>query len=183
MGVAMSQFTQLWSRLFGQEEMKLLILGLDNAGKTTMLYKITMGEAVDTAPTVGSNTEVFEYKNLKFVLWDIGGQTSLRQSWSQYFTAARAVVLVIDSCDAGRLSLAKEELHKMCADESLKDALLLVFANKQDVRGCLTPARISEGLKLTDLRDRQWHIMACSALTGQGLFEGLDWLASRLERR
>ncbi|KAF8708048.1 small GTPase superfamily Arf family, partial [Rhizoctonia solani] len=112
-----------------------------------------MGEAVDTAPTVGSNTEVFEYKNLKFVLWDIGGQTSLRQSWSQYFTAARAVILVIDSCDAGRLSLAKEELHKMCADESLKDALLLVFANKQDVRGCLTPARISEELKLTDLRD------------------------------
>ncbi|CAE6509870.1 unnamed protein product [Rhizoctonia solani] len=180
---AMSQFTQLWSRLFGQEEMKLLILGLDNAGKTTMLYKITMGEAVDTAPTVGSNTEVFEYKNLKFVLWDIGGQTSLRQSWSQYFTAARAVILVIDSCDAGRLSLAQEELHQMCADESLKDALLLVFANKQDVRGCLTPARISEELKLTDLRDRQWHIMACSALTGQGLFEGLDWLASRLERR
>lgn len=94
-----------------------------------------MGEAVDTAPTVGSNTEashspsiplsqarltrhqVFEYKNLKFVLWDIGGQSSLRQSWSQYFTAARAVILVIDSCDAGRLSLAKEELHKMCADE------------------------------------------------------------------
>ncbi|CAE6359617.1 unnamed protein product [Rhizoctonia solani] len=183
MGAAISQFTQVWSRLFGQEEMKLLILGLDNAGKTTMLYKITMGEAVDTAPTVGSNTEVFEYKNLKFVLWDIGGQTSLRQSWSQYFTAARAVILVIDSCDAGRLSLAKEELHKMCADESLKNALLLVFANKQDVRGCLTPARISEELKLTDLRDRQWHIMACSALTGQGLFEGLDWLASRLERR
>ncbi|QRV76643.1 ADP-ribosylation factor family [Ceratobasidium sp. AG-Ba] len=179
----MSHFTQLWARLFGQEEMKLLILGLDNAGKTTMLYKITMGEAVDTAPTVGSNTEVFEYKNLKFVLWDIGGQSSLRQSWSQYFTAARAVILVVDSCDAGRLSLAKEELHKMCADESLKDALLLVFANKQDVRGCLTAARISEELRLTDLRDREYIEMACSALTGQGLFEGLDWLASRLEKR
>ncbi|KAG8744845.1 dihydroorotate dehydrogenase [Ceratobasidium sp. 414] len=176
------------------EEMKLLILGLDNAGKTTMLYKITMGEAVDTAPTVGSNTEVFEYKNLKFVLWDIGGQSSLRQSWSQYFTAARAVILVVDSCDAGRLSLAKEELHKMCADESLKGALLLVFANKQDVRGCLTAARISEELRLTDLRDHGMLRVDRSRVSSvvesrqnaniqTSLFEGLDWLASRLEKR
>ncbi|KAG8930311.1 hypothetical protein FRC02_004353 [Tulasnella sp. 418] len=110
-------FSQLWSRLFGKEELKLLILGLDNAGKTTILYKVTMGEAVETAPTVGSNHEVFEYKNLRFALWDIGGQTAIRASWPQYFASARAVILVIDSTDTQRLELNKEELHRICADE------------------------------------------------------------------
>ncbi|KAG8969809.1 hypothetical protein FRC03_000635 [Tulasnella sp. 419] len=157
MGIA---FSQLWSRLFGKEELKLLILGLDNAGKTTILYKVTMGEAVETAPTVGSNHEVFEYKNLRFALWDIGGQTAIRASWPQYFASARAVILVIDSTDTQRLELNKEELHRICADERLKDSLLLVLANKQDIPGCMTPARISEGLRLTELRDRQWQIVS-----------------------
>ncbi|KAG8896732.1 hypothetical protein FRB99_008687 [Tulasnella sp. 403] len=172
MGVA---FSQLWARLFGKEEQKLLILGLDNAGKTTILYKITMGQAVETAPTVGSNHEVssnqrrtpflllntilfdeqiFEYKNLKFALWDIGGQTSIRASWPEYFTSAKAVILVVDSTDYARLSLSKEELHRMCEHDALKGAILLVLANKQDLPGCMTAARISEGLKLTELRDR-----------------------------
>lgn len=173
-------FSQLWSRLFGNEELKLLILGLDNAGKTTILYKVTMGEVVETAPTVGSNQEVFEYKNLKFILWDIGGQTAIRASWSEYFKSARAVILVVDSTDYARLELAKQELHRICADEALSKAILLVLANKQDLEGSMTAARISEGLKLTELRDREWQIMACSAITGNGLFEGFDWLATRL---
>jgi len=179
MGVA---FSQLWAKLFGKEELKLLILGLDNAGKTTILYKITMGEVVETAPTVGSNQEVFEYKNLKFALWDIGGQTSIRASWPEYFSSAKAVILVVDSTDYQRLEVSKEELHRICADEALKDSLLLVLANKQDLTGCMTAARISEGLRLTELRDRQWQIMACSALTGQGLSEGFDWLVTRLAK-
>ncbi|KDQ17604.1 hypothetical protein BOTBODRAFT_29781 [Botryobasidium botryosum FD-172 SS1] len=180
MGVALSL---LWTRFFGKEEMKLLILGLDNAGKTTILYRITMGQAVETAPTVGSNREIFEYRNLKFMLWDVGGQSSIRTSWPQYFTSARAVILVVDSCDTARLGLSRDELHRICADEALKDALLLVFANKQDVKGCMTVAQISEGLKLTNLRDRQWQIVACSALTGTGLYDGLDWLTTRLAKQ
>lgn len=104
MGVA---FSSLWNSLFGQKELKICILGYvlrilrqtgqcrcvgaADTGKTTLMYKMTLGAVVATAPTIGSNTETFEYKNLKFVLWDVGGQTSLRTSWAQYLTATQAV--------------------------------------------------------------------------------------------
>ncbi|OAV97203.1 hypothetical protein, variant [Puccinia triticina 1-1 BBBD Race 1] len=177
----------LWSRLFGKEEMKLVILGLDNAGKSTILYKITMGEVVSTAPTVGANQELFEYKNLKIRMWDLGGQTSLRTSWSSYYGQAKALIMVVDSTDRARLNLAKEELHRVATDPELSaqsgadGACLLIFANKQDVKGCMTPAQVSEGLALTELRDRQWQIVACSALTGKGLMDGMDWIANQLK--
>lgn len=114
MGVA---FSSLWNSLFGQKELKICILGLDNAGKTTLMYKMTLGSVVATAPTIGSNTEVFEYKNLKFLLWDVGGQTSLRANWTQYLTAADALIFVVDSNDRERVSLACSELHRIAMDE------------------------------------------------------------------
>ncbi|MBW0535308.1 hypothetical protein O181_075023 [Austropuccinia psidii MF-1] len=177
----------LWSRLFGKDEIKLIILGLDNAGKSTILYKITMGEVVSTAPTVGANQELFEYKNLKIRMWDLGGQTNLRTSWSAYYAQAKALIMVVDSTDRSRLNLAKEELHRVASDPLLTSQsgstppCLLIMANKQDVKGCMTPAQVSEGLALTELRDRQWQIMACSALTGKGLLEGMDWIANQLK--
>lgn len=131
---------------------------------------------------------------------DIGGQTSLRGSWSQYFQGTTAIILVIDSSDAGRLGLAKTELDKLVKHEvsstsykkyeglginiqELASALLLVLANKQDLPNKLTPAQVSEGLGLTALREREWQIMGCSALTGEGLFEGMDWMVSKLESK
>lgn len=118
--------------------------GLDNAGKSTILYKISLGEVVVTAPTVGANQELFTYKNLLIRMYDLGGQTALRSSWSSYFGKARAIIMVVDSTDRERLGLAKEELQRLARDEQLggqgagqngTGACLLVFANKQDVRG------------------------------------------------
>ncbi|WFD21989.1 hypothetical protein MEQU1_000651 [Malassezia equina] len=180
MGVA---FSSLWNSLFGQKELKICILGLDNAGKTTLMYKMTLGAVVATAPTIGSNTETFEYKNLKFVLWDVGGQTSLRTSWAQYLTSTHALVFVVDSNDRERVSLARAELHRIAADDNLARAPVLVWANKQDVRGAMTPSELSEALNLSSFRDRTWQIFGCSALTGKGLTAGLDWLATTLSHR
>jgi ADP-ribosylation factor-like protein 5B len=88
--------------------------------------------------------------------------------------------MVIDSTDKDRLSIAAAEFHKMMEHDSLKNAICLVLANKQDVKGALSAAQISESLKLTSLKDRQWHIQACCALTGDGLYAGLDWIASKI---
>ncbi|TIA78122.1 hypothetical protein E3P92_03956 [Wallemia ichthyophaga] len=99
--------------------------GLDNAGKTTILYRVTQGEVIATAPTVGSNLEQLEYKNLKFALWDIGGQQQLRSTWSAYYNQAKAIILVVDSCEIDRLAVVKEELHRACQDEQLDDALFI----------------------------------------------------------
>uniref|UniRef100_A0A2H1WPW3 ADP-ribosylation factor-like protein 6 n=1 Tax=Spodoptera frugiperda TaxID=7108 RepID=A0A2H1WPW3_SPOFR len=128
MGLLLSK---IWS-LFGNEEHKLLLVGLDNAGKTTILYQLLLGETVHTRPTIGSNVEEFVWKNLRFVMWDLGGQQSLRSAWNTYFTNSEFVIMVVDSTDRQRLSLCRDELHQMLKHEELTKACLLVYANKQD---------------------------------------------------
>ncbi|TKS67790.1 Nebulin [Collichthys lucidus] len=160
-------FTKLW-RLFNHQEHKVIIVGLDNAGKTTILYQFSMNEVVHTSPTIGSNVEEIVVNNTHFLMWDIGGQESLRSSWNTYYTNTEFVIVVVDSTDRERISVTKEELYRMLAHEDLRKAGLLIFANKQDVKGCMSVAEISQSLQLTSVKDHQWHIQACCALTGEG---------------
>ncbi|KAH8850236.1 ADP-ribosylation factor-like protein 5B [Schistosoma japonicum] len=161
-------FTKFW-RLFNSRVYKVIILGLDNAGKSTILYQFVLKEAVQTSPTIGSNVEEVKWKNLHFVMWDIGGQTSVRASWTTYFSGSDFVILVIDSTDRERLCLTKQELYKLLIAEELKRSKMLIFANKQDVSGCMSVAEISHNLNLTSIRDHPWHVQPCCALTGEGL--------------
>ena len=87
----------------------------------------------------------------------------------------------MDSADADRLGISKEALLEMLEEEELKEAALLVFANKQDLPGALTDAQISEALGLGNLQKRSWAIFKTSALKGSGLYEGLDWLVNTLK--
>lgn len=171
-------FSRMLSRLWGSKEVRILILGLDGAGKTTILYRLQLGEVVTTIPTIGFNVESLTYKNIRFQVWDLGGQTSIRPYWRCYYANTDAVIYVVDSADRERISTSKEELAAMLEEEEMKNAALLVFANKQDITGSMTAAEVSEKLGLTGLKTRQWTIMKCSALKGEGLQEGLDWLVN-----
>ena len=112
----------------------------------------------------------------KLCLKDLGGQTSIRPYWRCYYANTAAVVFVIDSTDIERLSTAADELAAMLNEDELRDAGLLVFANKQDQPGAKGAGDISEALRLGELRDRNWSIVACSAIDGSGVEEGMDWL-------
>jgi len=172
---------KLWS-LFGNEEHKICLVGLDNAGKTTILYQFLMNEVVHTSPTIGSNVEEVVWNNIHFVMWDLGGQESLRTAWNTYYSNTEFIILVIDSTDRERISVSKEELHRMLESDELHKASVLVFANKQDVAGCMTATEISQQLSLQNLRKHQWQIQACCGLTGEGLYQGLEWIASKIKR-
>ncbi|KAJ3345759.1 Arf GTPase arf1 [Entophlyctis luteolus] len=124
--------------------------------------------------------ETVTYKNIKFQVWDLGGQTSIRPYWRCYYQNTDAVIYVIDSSDRARLGISKDELHAMLAEEELRGAKLMVLANKQDLKNAMDAAEVSDALGLTDLRGRQWAIFRCSAITGEGLTEGLDWLATQV---
>ena len=115
-----------------------------------------------------------------FFVQDLGGQTSIRPYWRCYYANTAAVIFVIDSTDIERLGTAADELAAMLNEEELRDAALLVFANKQDQPGAKGAGEISEALKLGELRDRNWSIVACSAIEGKGLNEGMDWLVVRV---
>lgn len=123
------------------------------------------------------NSRSVKYNNLNFDVWDLGGQTSIRPYWRSYFANTAAVIFVIDSTDIERLEIAADELRSMLNEDELKDAALLVFANKQDQPGAQGAGEISEALKLGELRDRNWSIVACSVIDGRGIKEGMDWLS------
>ncbi|SCW03662.1 LAFE_0G15412g1_1 [Lachancea fermentati] len=170
-------FSSMFDRLWGvNKELRILILGLDGAGKTTILYRLQIGEVVTTKPTIGFNVETLVYKNLKLNVWDLGGQTSIRPYWRCYYSNTAAVIFVVDSTDKDRIATASKELHMMLQEEELQDAALLVFANKQDQPGALSASEVSKQLNLVELKDRSWSIVASSAIKGEGISEGLDWL-------
>ncbi|KAI7861755.1 ADP-ribosylation factor family-domain-containing protein [Spinellus fusiger] len=175
-------FSKILGRLWGEKEVRILILGLDGAGKTTILYRLQIGEVVSTIPTIGFNVETVAYKNIKFQVWDLGGQTSIRPYWRCYYSNTDAVIYVVDSVDKDRMQTSREELHAMLEEEELKDAALLVFANKQDMEGALSAAQVTESLGLSALKNRQYSIYKTSALKGEGLTEGLDWLVNIIQQ-
>ena len=127
-----------------KKDMRILMVGLDAAGKTTILYKLKLGEVVTTIPTIGFNVETVEYKNISFTVWDVGGQDKIRNLWRHYY---------------------------------------LVFANKQDLPHAMSAPELTEKLGLQKLTGRQWYIQACCATTGDGLYEGLDWLSDIVSKK
>lgn len=127
-----------------EKELRLLMLGLDNAGKTTVVKKFN-GEDIDLiAPTLGFNIKTLEYRGFKLNVWDVGGQTSLRSYWRNYFEQTDGLIWVVDSADRARLRDCKAELHALLQQERLAGASLLVFANKQDIEGALTSEEIRQ---------------------------------------
>ncbi|XP_077020665.1 putative ADP-ribosylation factor-like protein 5C isoform X2 [Tamandua tetradactyla] len=178
-GRAMGQLISKLMSIFGSQEHKVIIVGLDNAGKTTILYQFLMNEVVHTCPTIGSNVEEIVLQKTHFFMWDIGGKEALRSNWNTYYSNTEFIILVIDSTDRDRLLTTREELYKMLAHEALRDASVLIFANKQDLKGSLTTMEISQFLTLSAIKDHPWHIQGCCALTGEGLPAGLQWIQSQ----
>ncbi|KAL4222218.1 ADP-ribosylation factor [Mactra antiquata] len=175
-----NMFTNVFRGIFGKKEMRILMVGLDAAGKTTILYKLKLGEIVTTIPTIGFNVETVEYRNISFTVWDVGGQDKIRPLWRHYFQNTQGLIFVVDSNDRERIGEAKEELSRMLNEDELRDAVVLVFANKQDLPNAMNAAEITDKLSLHNMRSRSWYIQSTCATTGDGLYEGLDWLSTTL---
>ncbi|KAF5657568.1 adp-ribosylation factor-like 2 [Fusarium heterosporum] len=165
------------------KEMRILMLGLDNAGKTTIVKKI-MGEDVNTvSPTLGFIIKTIDYEGYKLNIWDVGGQKTLRSYWRNYFEKTDALIWVVDATDRIRIQDCRDELQGLLLQERLAGATLLVFANKTDVEGCMTNEEILSELQLESIRSHRWHILPCSAMTGANLKEGLSWVVEDAKRR
>ena len=172
--------SKAFAGLIGKKDVRILMVGLDAAGKTTILYKLKLGEIVTTIPTIGFNVETVEYKNISFTVWDVGGQDKIRPLWRHYYQNTQGVIFVVDSNDRDRVGEARDELHRMLNEDELREAILLVFANKQDLPNAMNAAEITDKLGLHSLRNRKWYIQATCATSGEGLFEGLDWLSANI---
>ncbi|CAE7856022.1 ADP-ribosylation factor [Symbiodinium microadriaticum] len=172
-------FTKIWQRMIGKQDMRILMVGLDSVGKTTILYKLKFDEVVTTIPTIGFNVETVEHKNVSFTVWDVGGHDKIVAVRRQHYHGTKGLIFVVDSNDHARMQKAREELNKMLRADELRKAVVLVFANKQDMPNAMTAADVTDKLGLNDLH-HQWFIQSACATTGEGLHEGLDWLSRTL---
>lgn len=162
-----------------------LRVGLDNAGKTTVVKKFN-GEATDTiSPTLGFDIKTLEHRGYQLNIWDVGGQQTIRSYWRNYFEVTEGIVWVVDCADRWRLELCRNELHDLLKEEQLGGASLLIFANKQDLQGALSTQEIKDilGLESEQFKKRHCRIFGCSAQTGDGLLEGMDWLVEDIASR
>ena len=176
-------FSNFWKSFWETgKETRFLILGLDGAGKTTILYQLQTGEVVTTVPTVGINVEKVTHKNVTFEVWDLGGQSSLRPYWRLYYQNTDAVIFVVDSSDKERMETCRQELFSMLDEEEMANAALLILANKQDIQGALTEAQVGEALGVEKIKNRPWAIHKTSAVKGIGIEESLDWLVQTINK-
>ncbi|KAI9448523.1 GTP-binding protein [Lactarius indigo] len=151
-----------------EKEMRVLFLGLDNAGKTTILKKLNGEDITDVSPTLGFNIKTFVHGHYTLNIWDVGGQRTLRPYWRNYFEQTDALVWV-------------QELHSLLLEDRLAGASLLVFANKQDIQGSMTDKEIEQAS--LGIKSHQWSIVSCSAVTGHNLLEGLNWVVGEVASR
>jgi ADP-ribosylation factor related protein 1 len=196
-------------KLTSTPEYSVLLLGLDNAGKTTLLEQIKAAYTpshpnLKTVPTVGQNVATVELPPpnppIYLKIWDVGGQHSLRGLWQSYYSSCHAIVFVIDSSDVGNATLAdlsttddigrldecRLVLESVLENEDTSGVPILVLANKQDREDCVEVVRIKEGFvrrvfegeKGGNVRDSR--VLPCSALTGTGVNEAVEWLCSRM---
>ena len=166
-----------------EKDVRILMLGLDNAGKTTILKKFNGEDISSISPTLGFNIKTLEHKGFNLNIWDVGGQKSLRSYWRNYFETTDGLIWVVDSADKRRLEDCRKELQSLLQEERLLGATLLVFANKQDLQGALTVEEIKNTLELDNIKTHHWQIINCSAVTGENLLNGMDWLLQDISAR
>ncbi|MHA1307695.1 MAG: ADP-ribosylation factor family protein [Candidatus Heimdallarchaeota archaeon] len=162
----------------GSTKQHVAIIGLDAAGKTTIMKRILRSEYSLSKPTFGVNIEVYQYRTLEFVVWDLGGHAPIRKTlWKKFVTKAQTIVFVVDAADKKRFHLAKEVFYESLENTDPK-APILFLANKSDKEDAVSSVEIMEALELQKMTriDRPFNMFRCSALTGEGLFQAWDWL-------
>ncbi|XP_029014054.1 ADP-ribosylation factor-like protein 4D [Betta splendens] len=173
------------------QSMHVVVIGLDSAGKTALLYRLKLWEFVETIPTKGFNMERIKVNmgsskssNTTFQVWDVGGQEKLRPLWKSYTRRTDGLVFVVDAAETERMEEAKVELHRISRSAENQGVPLLVLANKQDLDGAASVSEVEKALALHELSSSTLrHTQGCSALDGRGLQPGLEKLYEMILKR
>lgn len=179
MGASLKKFI---FRLLGQKSIKICMVGLESSGKTTILYKLHLGEVIATTPSIGFNVETLKLRNFRIEMWDLSGFFRYRPLWTSLYPGSSGFIFVVDSEDRLSLAQAKEELDNLLSHPDSQQAPLLILANKQDLPNSMTVVEIFDKLELFRIKSRLWFIQGCCALSGDGLAEGMKQLIRMVTR-
>ncbi|EKX36942.1 hypothetical protein GUITHDRAFT_158647 [Guillardia theta CCMP2712] len=165
----------LWKR-----DATILLLGLDNAGKSTLLHKLCSNELRPFVPTTKAHSKTFSLGNIKFTAWDLGGHEQVRDLWEEYYSGADAIVFMVDSADRARFGEAKREIQQILSVEDIADVPILVLGNKIDLEASVDKDQLAEELGLDDLeKERDVEVFSCSLVSGSGYYDGFKWLSQK----
>jgi ADP-ribosylation factor-like protein 4 len=171
-----------------KEDFHLVMIGLDGAGKTTVLYRMKLDQYKSTVPTIGFNCEMVKgtigrSAGLTFLVWDVGGQEKIRPFWRSYTRATDGIIFVLDSVDYDALDEARIELHRTLNYQDNSNIPLLILANKQDLPKALREQDIIEVLGLRKLKSLLWCVELTCGITGEGLETGIEIMHMMIMRR
>lgn len=164
-----------------KKELRILLLGLDNAGKTTILKALASEDVSHITPTQGFNIKSVQSQGILLNVWDIGGQRSIRPYWRNYYENTDVLIYVVDSADRNRLEESSVQLAELLDEEKLTGTPVLVYANKQDLINAARAEELMEKMALNNIKDRDWQIQPCSAMTQEGLSKGMDWIKNNIK--
>ncbi|NXG08597.1 ARL14 protein, partial [Sakesphorus luctuosus] len=158
----------------------IVMLGLDFAGKSTLLYQLRSKDVSLTVPTIGFNVDMIEMeRDFTLTFWDVGGQEKMRQVWSSFLEDVDGLLYVVDSSDKRRLEESRKEFELILKNESTKNVPVVVLANKQDLPGALNAEEITRRFKMKKYcSDRTWYVQPCCGITGEGLRVALQRVAT-----
>ena len=181
MGGLISSFLTLFK---GKKDLRLLMVGLDNAGKSTIVTAMQLGKPLvaDTKATVGFNLEEVSFENFRLKVWDISGQVKYRALWKHYYEGSNGLIFVVDAGDQGRMGEAKEEFHRVLLEQDLSSIRILVFANKQDLPGAMKAKEVGSILGIGPEHTNKVYVQESSARNNTGLLEGFTWLVHELDK-
>ena len=182
MGLWMSKLSELFSSWNDGNPSRILFLGLDGAGKTTILYKIKLNENICTIPTIGFNVEtVTPCRGVTFTVWDIGGQDKIRRLWKHYYQNTQGLIYVVDSNDTDRINESSEELFNILENDELNGIPVVIIANKQDLPNSMSCGDLVNRLNLNKLSRNKWYIQSACALNGEGIYEAMKQMADMVK--
>jgi len=165
---------------------KISWLGLDHAGKSTIIKRITQGIfSEESNRTLGLNVDQFTSESVKFLSWDVGGQIAFRDSlWNDYVVGSAGIIFVVDSTDVNRFIEARQELWKyIITNPKIHQVPILIIANKQDLPAAKSAGEVARALNLQKVIDRSYAIFPTSAATGFNLNDAIDWLRQRITEK
>ncbi|XP_043940491.1 ADP-ribosylation factor-like protein 11 [Protopterus annectens] len=177
MGVTVSQLHEYLASNYSEIKTKVILLGLDNAGKTTILYRLKLNRTIGTIPTIGFNVETLEpIQSMSLIVWDLNYGAKRKHLWKVHFRDADGLLFALDSADSGRFDEARTDLKYILEDTDMRMVPFVVLANKQDIPGAKSPSELLELLDLEKFQSHMMHVQGCCAVTGDGLMEAVQRL-------